>query len=130
MFGKITLVIMVAGAFTAVPVYASGSGPQTSTTASIALTPGDPSLSESVTFVTTYPKATKSPAVEINCYQNSVLVWGQVGLVTDSYKLGGDSSPWLTNGGTATCFSNLDSITFKAGVETKTVLATMSFTTT
>jgi hypothetical protein len=34
--------------------------------------------------------------IVVNCYQNeTTLVWGEVGPVTDSFKLGGDSSPWL-----------------------------------
>ena len=78
------------------------------TSASIALNPGDPSIGQSVSFITTYPKTVKNPVVEVNCYQNGTLVWGQVGSVTGSYKLGGDSSPWLNNGGgPANCEADL-----------------------
>jgi hypothetical protein len=48
--------------------------------------------------------------IVVNCYQNeTTLVWGEVGPVTDSFKLGGDSSPWLDNqGGPASCYADLE----------------------
>src|SRR6516225_2840805 len=105
------LLILMIGATVAFGLAASpaaASQRQSGTTASIALRPGDPSLGESVSFVTTYPSSAKNPVIEVNCYQNGTLVWGEVGLVGGSYKLGGDSSPWLNNGGgSATCEAEL-----------------------
>jgi hypothetical protein len=85
--------------------------PQPST---IALVQSNPRLGQWITFNTTYPGSTKNPRIIVSCYQpdfSGTLVWSQVGLVTDAYKLGGDSSPWLQNGGgPAWCEADLDSL--------------------
>ncbi len=75
----------------------------------------NPHLGEWVNFATTYPNSVKNPRIAVNCYQpdlSGTLVWGQVGLVTDSFKLGGDSSAWLTNGGDAMCEADLYNLTW------------------
>jgi hypothetical protein len=75
--------------------------------ASITLNQSNPSLGEWVTFTTSYGSA-KNPRISAACYQNGAIVWSQLGLVTDSYKLGGDASPWLANGGgPASCEADL-----------------------
>jgi len=104
-------------------------GPKSSETApTISLKGGEPVLGASVSFSTTYSNV-KYPAVEVNCYQNGALVWGQVGLPTDIFKLGGDSSPWLSNGGgPASCVGELLSETWRGTTEeAMTVLATTPF---
>lgn len=107
-----------------------------STTSSIALaaptggaapTSYTPSLGTNVSFITTYPGTTKNPSIEVNCYQNGVLVWGTIGSVTDQYLLGGASSPWMASGGGANCVSTLENIVWVHKMEQKTVLATTSF---
>ena len=77
---------------------------------SIVLHQSNPYLGEWIDFVTTYPGTVKNPRVIVNCYQNDALVWGEVGLVTDSFKLGGDSSPWVEIGGPASCYADLENL--------------------
>jgi hypothetical protein len=81
----------------------------------ITLNQTNPYLGEWVDF-TTDPGSAKNPLIVVNCYQNASLVWGQVGLVTDSFKLGGDSSPWLANGGgPASCHADLENLIWHGG---------------
>jgi hypothetical protein len=87
-----------------------------------------PQLGSTVNFVTRYSSTYKNPRVVIQCYQGNVVVWSYVGLTTDSYKLGGDSSPWLDNGGSATCVADLDNLTWDHKVESFTQLANDVFT--
>jgi hypothetical protein len=88
-----------------------------------------PALGQTVAFVTTYSaSAYKNPVVVLNCYQNGVVVWGYVGTPTDTYKLGGDGSPWLSNGGSASCVADLENLTIVHRVENFQKLAETSFT--
>lgn len=86
-----------------------------------------PWLGASVAFLTAYPNGTKNPSIRVNCYQNGVLVWGTLGATTDTYQLGGATSAWALNGGSATCTSDLISVVWKGGVETITTLASYGF---
>jgi hypothetical protein len=62
-------------------------------------------LGSYISFSTTYPKTIKNPRVWLSCYQNNVMVYGEGGGPTTVFKLGGDSSQWLENGGgSASCF--------------------------
>jgi len=70
----------------------------------------NPHLGELVDFTTTYPKTVKEPRIVVNCVQDGVLVWGEVGTVDWVFKLGGDSSQWVDNGGAASCMATLDNL--------------------
>jgi hypothetical protein len=112
---------------------ASASGPKSSTsTSSIRLLSADPALGATVYFGNAYPNGTKNPADEVNCYQNGTVVWGEILSISQAqqygFLLGGNSSPWLTNGGSATCSAQLISVDFKPSGETITVLADDPFT--
>lgn len=91
-----------------------------------------PSLGNAVSYTETYPSNTKNPVIETNCYQNGAIVWGEVDSVSSANQngvlLGGDSSAWLTNGGSASCTASLESRYFKSGLEHVIVLASTSFT--
>lgn len=95
----------------------------TSTSARIAA----PSLGSSVTFTVTYPTSVKTPRVEVLCYQNGALVYGEAGSPGDTFVLGGGGSLWLTAGGSASCVANLYYFTWKAGQPATTYLASTSF---
>jgi hypothetical protein len=95
----------------------------TSTSARIAA----PSLGSSVTFTVTYPTSVKTPRVEVLCYQNGALVYGEAGSPGDTFVLGGGGSLWLTAGGSASCTANLYYFTWKAGQPATTYLASTSF---
>ena len=43
-----------------------------------------PSLGTSVKFLTTVPSGAKNPSVEVDCYQNGVLVWGTIASTTST----------------------------------------------
>jgi hypothetical protein len=95
----------------------------TSTSARIAA----PSLGSNVTFTVTYPTSVKTPRVEVLCYQNGALVYGEAGSPGDTFVLGGGGSLWLTAGGSASCTANLYYFTWKAGQPATTYLASTSF---
>jgi hypothetical protein len=95
----------------------------TSTSARIAA----PSLGSSVSFTVTYPTSVKTPRVEVLCYQNGALVYGEAGSPGDTFVLGGGGSLWLTAGGSASCTANLYYFTWKAGQPATTYLASTSF---
>jgi hypothetical protein len=86
-----------------------------------------PSLGSWVTFDTTYPNTVKNPRIEVDCYQNSDLVFGMGGAVDYSFQLGGAGSIWLWNGGAADCTATLFYFGFHAGHQTYNPLADTSF---
>jgi hypothetical protein len=86
-----------------------------------------PSLGSSVAFSTGYPTSVKNPRIEVLCYQNGSLVYGEAGGVNDSFQLGGGGSIWLTNGGAASCTANLFYFGSHAGKQTYNVLASTDF---
>ena len=67
-----------------------------------------PSYQGSVAFHTTGTGTLKNPRVWVACYQNGALVYGEGGSPTDTFKLGGDMSQWVMNGGgAAECTASL-----------------------
>ena len=87
-----------------------------------------PSLGSSVSFDTVYPSNVRNPRIEVVCYQNGSLVYGEAGSTTFTFVLGGASSLWLANGGSADCTANLFYFGQKAGSQTYNFLASTSFT--
>src|SRR3954447_22727157 len=62
----------------------------------------------SVAFRTTGTGKLKNPRVWVACYQSGALVYGEGGGPSTSFKLGGDMSAWVVNGGGgATCSADL-----------------------
>ena len=114
--------VVLTGAFVIITALAtgalakSGGGHNDPPPASIALNQPNPYLGEWINFATVYPGSTKNPRIIVNCYQpdfNGAVVWSQVGMPTDAFKLGGDSSPWLQNGGgPAWCKADLENLTW------------------
>jgi hypothetical protein len=93
-------------------------------------TPSGPSLGSYVTFTTVVPTNVRNPRVEVLCYQNGELVYGEAGGPSDAFLLGGNpdrGSIWRTTGGPASCVANLYFFTWKAGEPGVTYLATTSF---
>jgi len=86
-----------------------------------------PHLGGTVSFTAVYPGNVKTPRVEVLCYQNGALVYGEAGSPTDTFQLGGGGSLWLTAGGSASCVANLYYFTWNAGQPGTTYLATTSF---
>lgn len=67
-----------------------------------------PQYQGSVAFNTTGSGTLKNPRVWVACYQNGTLVYGEGGSPTDTFKLGGDMSQWVLNGGgAADCTADL-----------------------
>jgi hypothetical protein len=97
----------------------------------------EPSLGELVTFASSAPSNVKNPRIEVLCYQNGALVYGEAGSADQVFQenltgypgfiLGGSSSLWLQSGGAADCTGNLYYFGSKAGVQTYNVLATTKF---
>jgi hypothetical protein len=75
--------------------------------ASISLNESGPALGSWVTFTTSYPSNTKNPRVQVMCYQNGNLVYGEAGSPDHAFLLGGASSDWLRNKGPASCKADL-----------------------
>jgi hypothetical protein len=72
-----------------------------------------PRLGDSVTFTATYPDSLTKYYVYVNllCYQwigaDHVLVYATTQKPDTSFLLGGTNSPWVQNGGPASCVANL-----------------------
>ena len=67
-----------------------------------------PTYQGSVAFSTTGTARLKNPRVWVACYQNGALVYGEGGSPSTVFKLGGDMSQWVLNGGgAATCTADL-----------------------
>jgi hypothetical protein len=74
---------------------------------SIALNETDLSLGNSATFTVVYDTKIDNPRIEVLCYQDFVLVYGEAGSVDHTFVLGGAMSDWLLAGGSADCVANL-----------------------
>src|SRR5881392_3132389 len=113
-FGAATMIAASIGLLALAPAMANSKPTASSVDPKIVLNQAAPYLGEWVNFTAIYPGTVKNPRIVVNCYQNeTTLVWGEVGLVTDSFKLGGDSSPWLDNkGGPASCYADLEDLTW------------------
>jgi len=83
-----------------VPAYAT---PTTSTPAIW------PRLGDSVTFNVSYPKTLEHYGVRIQvlCYQNAVLVYGEARPWNEQFILGGAMSTWFLANGDADCVADL-----------------------
>jgi hypothetical protein len=67
-----------------------------------------PAYQGSVAFNTTGTQGLKNPRVWVACYQSGALVYGAGGSPSTVFKLGGDSSQWVNNGGgAASCTAEL-----------------------
>jgi hypothetical protein len=67
-----------------------------------------PTFQGSVAFHTTGTGKLKNPRVWLACYQNGALVYGEGGGPATVFKLGGDMSQWVLNGGgAASCTADL-----------------------
>ena len=93
-------------------------------------TQSSPSLGSWVTFTTVIPTNVRNPRVEVLCYQNGELVYGEAGDPSHDFELGGNpdrGSIWRTTLGPASCVANLYFFTWKAGEPAAVYLATTSF---
>jgi hypothetical protein len=126
----ITGILAAALTVAAAPALAKGS-PHSD--ASITLNQGSgasqslPQLGSYVTFNTVVPTNVKTPRVEVLCYQNGALVYGEAGSPDWAFLLGGGGSLWLSAGGSASCVANLYYFTWNGGTPGTTYLATTSF---
>ena len=80
-----------------------GGGGGGSTTATIVLDQTDPHLGDTVTFTTTGGGS----RITVACYQGGIgdMVYSADQAVGTAFLLGGTSSEWLTNDGTALCYA-------------------------
>src|SRR5262245_64712391 len=89
-----------------------------------------PALGSWVTFTTVIPTNIRNPRVEVLCYQDGGLVYGEAGDPSHAFELGGNpdnGSIWRTTGGPASCVANIYYFTWKAGEPAAVYLATTSF---
>jgi hypothetical protein len=96
-----------------------GGGNTTAATAGITLNDPDPHLGEWVTFSVTLPPLPgwADPRIQIMCHQSGVLTYGEAGPFDQPFLLGGGSSEWLTNGGSADCLADLYYWSYNGGQE-------------
>jgi opacity protein-like surface antigen len=82
-----------------ISVYVPGTGGAAST---------EPKYQGLAAFATTGTERLKNPRVWVACYQNGAMVYGAGGSPSETFKLGGDSSLWvLDGGGAASCSAQL-----------------------
>jgi hypothetical protein len=75
---------------------------------SVGAAAAQPAYQGSVAFHTTGTGKLKNPRIWVACYQNGALVYGEGGGPSTVFKLGGDMSTWVQNGGgAATCTADL-----------------------
>lgn len=94
---------------------------------SVTLDQAAPALGDVVTFTTSGAASLRNPRVVVQCYQSGVLVYGVNGAPDAGFKLGGDSSPWVTAGGPADCTARLADYVFRGGKWSVTYYAETSF---
>lgn len=108
---------------------ATWAAPKPPVPATIALTAGsDTSLGGWVLFDTSVPKSVEKfdPRVQVLCYQDNTLVYGEAGPRSQAFLLGGASSAWLVAGGPAHCVADLYYWSYQ-GVQKFNWLATVEF---
>ena len=125
----LTGVLAVALVAAAVPAFGKGKpgDPSIALNAPSGAAGVQPALGGYVTFATVIPGNVQNPRVEVLCYQNNALVYGEAGSPDWAFLLGGGASLWLTAGGPASCVANLYYFTWNAGQPATTYLATTSF---
>jgi hypothetical protein len=75
---------------------------------SLSAASAQPTYQGPVAFRTTGTGKLKNPRVWLACYQDGALVYGEGGSPSEVFKLGGDMSTWVANGGgAATCTADL-----------------------
>ena len=84
-------------------------------------------LGSTVAFDTGYPSNVRNPRIEVLCYQDGSLVYGEAGSVTHDFLLGGGGSLWRDAGGAADCTANLFYFGSHAGKQTYNKLASTDF---
>src|SRR5438094_2962699 len=121
--------LAVALVATAVPAFAKGGhvDPSISLNTPPGATGVQPALGDYVTFTTVVPGNVQNPRVEVLCYQNDVLGYGESGGPDWAFQLGGGASLWKAAGGPASCVANLYYFTWKGGQPATVYLATTSF---
>jgi hypothetical protein len=102
---------------------AANAAKPSSTPATISLNQTDPHLGDYVNFTVSYnEKKNASVAVSITCSQNGTPVFVDLAFTGPGQSpyifLGGLSSPWVTNGGSADCEAHLASYIWHGGQET------------
>jgi hypothetical protein len=129
---RLTLGVLVVSCFalTMGPAFAKGPGGGHNQTldSSIVLDQTDPHLGGNTTFTVTYPNGTKDPRVQVTCYQDGLVVYGEAGASDFVFMLGGSMSLWLMQGGPASCTAELYNLTWNGNQMQKVVwLASAAF---
>ena len=105
-----------------------GDGANATSTGTIVRNESSSALGSTVTFSTSYSSNVKNPRVQVMCYQNGALVYGEAGSVDHTFTLGGYASQWVTNGGPASCKADLFDLVWNGNnPQQVTWLATTSF---
>ena len=99
-FAALIAALLISGTALAVPPAPSGT---------LTITSLDAQFGGAVTFSATTDnlKGYQYPLVYLACYQGATLVYGQLGLPTETFILGGGSSDWWTSPGPADCEATL-----------------------
>lgn len=95
--------------------------------ASISINQANVALGDNVTFSTSYPKGTKNAWISVTCYQGTALVYGEGGVASATFGLGGASSDWVASGGSAECTAELGDLFWQGGQQQYVFLARTAF---
>lgn len=129
--GAAALVIAAVAAGVAPASAAKGSGgPKGSASpapATLVLDQAAPSLGDTVTFTASNTGNLRNPREQVSCYQAGVLVWSTSAASGSAFLLGGGWSDWLANGGGAYCVADLYDLTWSAGSQKATFVASTAF---
>ena len=86
-----------------------------------------PRVGSAVKFATGYPTGTKNAWVSVTCYQDGALVYGEGGVPSHEFVLGGATSDWAATGGAATCRAELGDLYWRGGKQYYSYLAHTNF---
>jgi hypothetical protein len=121
------IIATIALATAAVPALAAGGGRTKDPSIVLDQDTTAPHLRGLVTFTTAYPTSVKTPRIQVICYQNGALVYGEAGSIDHAFLLGGGGSLWLTAGGPASCTADLFYFSWNAGQPATVILASTTF---
>ena len=129
----VTATLALAIAIPATAFAGKGGGSSTTPWISLATVSGQavaaaqPRVGSAVKFATGYPTGTRNAWVSLTCYQGGSLVYGEGGVPSHEFVLGGASSDWAATGGAATCRAELGDLYFRGGKQYYNYLAHTNF---
>ena len=140
MFSRKSLIAVIAVFFAlgaAMPSWAGKGGPASGSSTielnrpllAAAASSSWPALGSAVDFSTSYPKNSKNPRIDVQCWDAAgTMVYAEAGSTDHVFTLGGYASAWVSAGGAASCTARLFDLIWNGNTPQQVVwLASTSF---